>query len=118
MQNSASKPSRLKKYLRRMLFALAVVITLAALLLAEENWRGARAWQNYKRSMEAKGERFDVARLIPPRIPDDENFAMTPLFAPIFSLPMEDPRQPFRSVTNKNGDGEMYGSLIAANLAT
>ena len=75
---------------RGALFLLASFVTLVTLLLAEENWRGGRAWQNYKREMEAKGERFDAARLIPPKVPDDQNFAMTPLFAPIFNLPPED----------------------------
>src|SRR5271157_2193687 len=85
---------------RGALFLLAALITLVALLLAEENWRGARAWQNYKREMEAKGEHFDIARLIPPKVPDDQNFAMTPYFAPIFDLPPEVLRQPLRLVTN------------------
>jgi hypothetical protein len=75
MENSTPKPSRLKKVLRRTVFVLAVLVTLVALLIAEENWRGNRAWLNYKSAMEAKGERFDGARLIPPKVPDDENFA-------------------------------------------
>ena len=82
------------KRVRKVLFVLAALITLAALLLAEEDWRGSRAWANYKRAMEAKGERFDAARLIPPKVPDDQNFAMTPLFAPLFDLPPEVLRQP------------------------
>ena len=65
--------------------------------------------------MEAKGERFDIARLISQRVPDDENFAMTPLLAPIFSLPMGDPRQPIRTSTN-TANGEITES--AGNLAT
>jgi hypothetical protein len=81
---------------RGLLFLLAAFITLIALLLAEENWRGARAWQNYKREMEAKGERFDIARLIPPKVPDDQNFAMTPYFAPVFNLPPEVLKQPLK----------------------
>lgn len=59
---------------------LASFITLVALLLAEENWRGSRDWQNYKREMEAKGESFDAARLVPPKVPDDQNLAMIPFF--------------------------------------
>jgi hypothetical protein len=65
---------------RGVLFLLAAFITLVALLLAEENWRGGRAWQNYKREMEAKGERFDAARLIPLKVPDNQNLAMIPFF--------------------------------------
>lgn len=90
------------------------MVTLAVLVLAEENWRGARAWKNYKREMEAQGDQFDATRLIPPKVLDNENFAMTPLFAPIFSLPIDDPRQPFKSITKNSG----YGSTTAANLST
>ena len=56
---------------RKVLFVLAALITLGALFFAEEDWRGSRAWANYKRDMEAKGERFDMARLIPPKFCHD-----------------------------------------------
>jgi hypothetical protein len=117
METLATKPSRLKKIILRTLFVLAALVTLVALAYAEENWRGARAWESYKRVMEAKGDQFDAARLIPPKVPDDENFAMTPLFAPLFTLPLDDPHQPLRSVTN-TVRGETYGSFAAANFAT
>ena len=82
------------RLMRKVLFVLAALITLGALFLAEENWRGSRAWTNYKRTMEAKGEHFDAALLIPAKVPDDENFAVTPLLAAAFTLPPEDPGQP------------------------
>ena len=69
--------------LRRILAGLAMAITLIALLYAEENWRGKRAWENFKREWEAKGERFDLAAFIPKPVPDEQNFAMTPLLAPL-----------------------------------
>jgi hypothetical protein len=106
MENPVITPVIRKGFFRRLfswrgvLFLLASLITLVALLLAEENWRGGRAWQNYKREMEAKGEHFDAARLIPPKVPDDQNFAMTSYFAPIFNLPPEVLRQPLPLVTN------------------
>jgi len=89
---------------RKVLFVMAALLTLAALLVAEENWRGSRAWANYKRDMEAKGGHFDVARLIPPKVPDDQNFAMTPFIAAVFALPPGDPSLPLKNVTNRNGD--------------
>ncbi len=79
METPAPKPSRWKKFLRRAVFVMAALFTLGALLIAEENWRGGRAWRSYKREMEAKGERFEPARLIPPKVPDDENFAACPV---------------------------------------
>jgi hypothetical protein len=81
----------MKKFFRRTLFVLAVLITLGALFIAEEDWRGSRAWHNYKTQMEAKGERFDGARLIPPKVPDDENFAACEYLAHSFVKPPDSP---------------------------
>jgi hypothetical protein len=68
------------RLLRWGLIGLAVVSTLAAILVTEENWRGKRAWENYKREAEARGERFDLASLVPP-VPDDQNFFCAPIVA-------------------------------------
>ena len=62
------------RVMRKVLFVLAALITLGALFIAEEDWRGSHAWANYKRDMEAKGEHFDAARLIPPRSPRQPEF--------------------------------------------
>jgi hypothetical protein len=64
---------------KRFLFGLSCFITLVALFYAEEDWRGKHAWENFKREWEAKGERFDRASVIPPAVPDDQNFALTPI---------------------------------------
>jgi hypothetical protein len=64
---------------RRFLFGITCFATLIALFYAEENWRGQRAWEKYRRTWEAKGEKFDLASLAPPPVPDAQNFAMTPL---------------------------------------
>lgn len=60
--------------MRRALIALIALITAVGILITEENWRGKRAFENYKREAEKKGERFDLADLIPAPVPDDENF--------------------------------------------
>jgi hypothetical protein len=69
--------------LRTLLFALVCLVTLIALFYAEENWRGQRAWDKFKRECAAKGEQVGWQALVPPAVPDDENFAMTPLLKPI-----------------------------------
>jgi hypothetical protein len=69
------------RLLRWGLIGLAVLSTLAAILITEENWRGKRAWENYKREAEARGERFDPASVIPPPVPDDQNFYSAPIVA-------------------------------------
>jgi len=69
--------------LRRILVGIAVLATLIALLYAEEDWRGKRAWENYKHEWEAKGEKFDWQAFVPPSVPDDQNFFTAPIFAKI-----------------------------------
>ena len=64
---------------KRFLFGLAGFIALIALFYAEEDWRGKHAWEKFKREWEAKGERFDRASVIPPAVPDEQNFALTPI---------------------------------------
>jgi hypothetical protein len=68
------------KHWRRTLFALACLATLIALAYAEEDWRGWHAWNKFKREWEAKGEKFDFKDFIPPPVPDDQNFAMAPIW--------------------------------------
>ena len=63
------------------LIGLAVLVTLAAVLVTEENWRVKRAWENYKREAEARGERFDLASVVPAPVPDEHNFYSAPIVA-------------------------------------
>ena len=72
--------------IRRWFFCIAVLFTLIALIYAEEDFRGKWAWNNFKHEWEAKGEKFDLASFIPPPVPDDQNFAMTPLLQPIYDF--------------------------------
>lgn len=68
------------KNFRRFLFALACFITLIALFYAEEDWRGKHDWEKFKQHWEAKGEKFHFTDFIPPPVPDDQNFAMAPIW--------------------------------------
>lgn len=63
------------------LFRAACFATLIALFYAVEDWRGWRAWENFRHEWEAKGERFDLASVTPPAVPDEQNFALTPVVA-------------------------------------
>ena len=69
------------RHFRRMLFALVCLIALIILFYAEEDFRGWYAWHQFKHEWEAKGERFDFASFIPPPVPVDQNFALTPIVA-------------------------------------
>jgi hypothetical protein len=67
------------KIIVRTLIALAGLAVLVILFYAEEDWRGWHAWQKFKREWEAKGEKFDMAGVTPPPVPDNQNFALTPI---------------------------------------
>jgi len=69
-----------RRNLKRTLFTLACFATLIALFYAEENWRGRHDWNKFKREWEAKGERFDWQSIVPPTVPDDQNFAFSPVW--------------------------------------
>lgn len=64
---------------KKCLFGLACLATLIALFYAEEDWRGWHAWNQFKHQWEAKGEKFDFKDFVPPSVPDDQNFALTPI---------------------------------------
>ncbi len=63
----------------RVLVGFSICAVLATVFYAEENWRGKRAWENCKREWEAKGERLNWQSVVPPRVPDEQNFAFTPI---------------------------------------
>ena len=65
------------RILKRALFAGAGLVALIGLFYAEEDWRGWHAWNRFKHEWEAKGEHFSLAGVVPPAVPDGENFAMT-----------------------------------------
>jgi hypothetical protein len=78
--NETPKTKRGWRILRRLLIGVAIFATLIAILYAEEDWRGKRAWENYKQEWEAKGEKFDWQSFVPPSVPDDQNFFTAPVF--------------------------------------
>lgn len=77
------KPSRRKRFARVVLFLFAALATLLALFHAVENWRGHRAFEKFKREVETQGDTLDFRAMIPPPVPDDENFAMHPFLKPL-----------------------------------
>jgi hypothetical protein len=70
---------RLSKTHRQILIGLACPVLLVALFYAEEDWRGWHAWQQFKHEREARGEKFGYQSYVPAPVPDDQNFAMTPV---------------------------------------
>src|SRR5665213_1209831 len=68
-----------KSKFRQVVVILGGFALLLTIFYAVEDWRGKRAWENFKRKWEAKGERFDWQSVVPPRVPDEQNFALTPI---------------------------------------
>ena len=74
------------RLLRWGLIGLAVLATLVAVLVTEENWRGKHDWETYRHAAEARGERLDMASVIPPAVPDEQNFFCAPIVAEALSV--------------------------------
>ncbi len=64
--------------IRRILIVLAWAVTILGLFYGEEDWRGRRAWNQYRDAAAARGLSLDWSAYIPKPVPDDQNFAATP----------------------------------------
>jgi hypothetical protein len=63
---------------------MGLLVVGLPLLVLFENWRGKRAWEKFVQESEAKGDDLSPEAVIPPEVPDEENFAAIPLFADLF----------------------------------
>jgi hypothetical protein len=91
------------RMIRRALIVVVAALTLLALTYAIIDWRGLRTWQAYKNQLTARGVQLDFEAFVPPTVPDDQNFTMTPFLAPLFDynpLPLQ-PGQNSRRDTNR-----------------
>jgi len=71
----------MKTFLRRLLLVLGGLLGLLALFHLVENWRGQRAWNQWKQARITVGDSYELALLIPPSVPEAENFAAAPRVA-------------------------------------
>ena len=74
------------RILKRLFIAFFSVFALITVAWQVENWRGRTKWETWKAKWEAKGEKFDLASTVPPEVPDDQNFAKSVLFEPLFDV--------------------------------
>ncbi|MBT4226737.1 MAG: hypothetical protein HOD74_04125, partial [Verrucomicrobia bacterium] len=72
--------------MKRLFIAFFSVFGLITIAWQFENWRGRTKWETWKAEWEAKGEKFDLSSVVPPEVPDDENFANSVLFKPLFDV--------------------------------
>jgi hypothetical protein len=87
MSNTSPTPPRPRRWLRwfkRLGWCALWLVTLIALLVVFENWRGRRAWRAFVAESKAAGEDLRPEAVIPPPVPAVENFAAIPLFGPLF----------------------------------
>jgi hypothetical protein len=71
--------------LRAVLFGGLAAATVLAAAHTYSGWQGRRAWAAYRAEAEQRGVVFDLEKLMPPPVPDAENFAATPLLRPFQS---------------------------------
>jgi hypothetical protein len=110
-----------RRTLGRILVGLAALVTLVALVCTEESWRGKRAWERYKHELEAQGEKLDWNDYVPPPVPDQQNFAMTPFLAPLFDFnpsPRKEGQSLWRDTNGYNRISSFQGRLGTAEQAT
>lgn len=86
----------MKRWLRRGGIALGVLVLLIVAFYVEENWRGARLWARTKAEYEAKGFNFDPKSLIPPPVPDEQNFAASELWKRLEQYKKTDGKENFK----------------------
>jgi hypothetical protein len=77
---------RLKKWSKRLLFALVALVTLIALGLSVEGYRAKRAWDSFQRDLAARGESLDWQAHVAVPVPDEQNLLATPLLATCFGF--------------------------------
>ena len=77
---------------KRIWVSVGIFILLAALVAQSLKWAGRSGWEKWKAKWEAKGEKFDIASVIPPKVPDHQNFAKSQFFAPLFDHDADSPK--------------------------
>lgn len=75
--------------------AVVAVILLVLAGILYINHRGQSEWDEFRTKWEAKGERFDYRDFVPATVPDEQNFAATPLLAALTDF-SKLPGQPLR----------------------
>ena len=92
------------RWSRRLLVALAVLVTLAAGLIVEENGRSKHAWETYRQSAEARGERFDWSLFGTNALTAEQNFFKAPIFAPLFMAEWDDQKLEWKPLPTNTVD--------------
>ena len=95
MSTTSPSSSPIRRLFKFLVFGAFTLLLLLLGIVAFLNWRGQREWTQFRGEWEAKGERFDFTDFIPSAVPDDQNFAATPLLAGLLDY-TKVPDQPIR----------------------
>jgi len=98
-------------FLRWNLIALAILLTLAAIVITEEDWRGKHDWEAYKKQAAARGEMLDQFDATTNAIPDEQNFVKAPVFAGLWTMTWDENKQAWQA------DGPNGPELSKINIA-
>jgi len=105
-------PGKIPQRFRRLcfLFLLPLLCLTVTVLVfhAVENSRGKRAWRVYEEEAVRKGEKLLVADFIPKLVPDEQNFAMAPLFLPLYKNPLKQDSEAYKKVTEITLSGGIW----------
>src|SRR5262245_25719055 len=76
------------KVLKYSFYALAAMggLVFICVVMLIKGQRGGREWETCRRELEAKGEHLDWREFVPPPVRDEDNFAATPLLAPLMEF--------------------------------
>jgi hypothetical protein len=82
MSHSDNPDKTISKAFPAFMVIVIVFVMLIGGFYLEEDARGKMAWSKFRNTEEANGEKFDLSDFVPPPVPDNQNFVMTPLLRP------------------------------------
>lgn len=71
---------------RVMVWLVIAIIVFITLWRGVDNWLGKRVWDRCMAEASARGVRVEWEAYIPPPVPDNGNFALTPSLAPLYNF--------------------------------
>jgi hypothetical protein len=95
------------------IIVIGVLSMLFWLARTEENWRGKKDWENYKRQLEAKGECLNWNDYVPATVPDDKNFFKAPMMAEWFVTTGSN--ELVQRLYNPNTEAKITSKIAASN---